>query len=205
MPCNGILRTSTKKNDILCTASKLFSEHGFWDTSIQDISKATGVADGTIFYHFKSKEELFLAVLTKFKDELVGALKKHLKGEEFADGMAMLEGLVVLYLSQTHKMEERFLLLHRHHYYQIAENNPQYWQQLEELYSSLIALFQQAIERGQQDGSIGPVHAKNQATLIFTLVDGLVRMDTYRLYKTEPLHDELLASCRRMLQTTITS
>ncbi len=194
-------KISTKKEAILKEATKLFSEHGFWDTSIHDISQATGVADGTIFYHFHSKEELFLAVLIKFKEELVGSFADYLKQHQFPTGLDMLEGAISFYLAQTKKMEERFLLLHRHHYYQIAEENTQCWQQLEEIYSSLIDIFEQAILHGQKDGSIRPVNATKKALLIFTLVDGLVRLNTYKLYQADALYAELIESCRSMLQT----
>ena len=39
-----------------------------------------------------------------------------------------------------------------------------------------------------------------KALLIFTLVDGLVRLDTYNLYRAGPLYNELIDSCRTMLE-----
>jgi TetR/AcrR family fatty acid metabolism transcriptional regulator len=193
-------RPSSKKEAILQVATKLFSEHGYWDTSVNDISKATGVAEGTIFYHFQSKEDLFLAVLQKFKEEFIGKFKQYLDENEFSTGLEMVEGAISFYLYQASMMEERFLLLHRHHYYQIAPNNPKCWQHLEEIYSSLISIFEQAIIRGQQDGSIRKVSANKKALLIFTLVDGLVRLDTYNLYKATSLYEELIESCRAWLK-----
>lgn len=193
-------RLHSKKEAILREATKLFSEHGYWDTSINDISQATGVADGTIFYHFHSKEELFLEVLENFKEEFIRSFTQHLENQEFSNGMAMVEGAISFYLSQTHKMEERFLLLHRHHYYQIAEDNPKCWNHLEELYSGLISIFEQAILVGQQDRSIKTVNASKKALLIFTLVDGLVRFNTYKLFRADAVYDDLIESCRSMLQ-----
>lgn len=195
-------RSPSKKDAILHEATRLFSEHGYWDTSINDISRATGVADGTIFYHFRSKEELFLAVLRKFKEDLITSFSEYLKNKEFKNGLAMLEGVIAFYLSQTSKMEERFLLLHRHHYYQIAEDNPKCWEYLEEIYSGLISVFEQAIVRGQQDKSIRQVNPAKKALLIFTLVDGLVRLDSYKLYRAGTLYDDLIESCRSMLQSS---
>lgn len=194
------MRKSSKKGAILREATKLFSEHGFWDTSINDISRATGVADGTIFYHFQSKEDLFLAVLSNFKEELIGSFTRYLEEHSFDSGLDKLEGVISFYLHQTSKMEARFLLLHRHHYYQIASENPKCWQYLEEIYSSLIQFFEEAIVMGQQDRSIAEVSAKKKALLIFTLVDGLVRLDSYKLCRATTLYDELIASCRGMLQ-----
>ena len=58
----------TKKQAILEAATRLFSVKGFKDTSMAELSKMIGVAQGTIFYHFKNKEELFLAVLERTKE-----------------------------------------------------------------------------------------------------------------------------------------
>ncbi len=193
-------RTQSKKEAILQAASKFFSERGYWDTSVSDISKATGVAEGTIFYHFQTKEDLFLAVLQRFKEDFVGNIKQHLQENEFATGMEMVEGAIAFYLHQANVMEERFLLLHRHHYYQIAPENPKCWQYLEEIYSGLISIFEQAIIRGMEDGSIRQVSPNKKALLIFTLIDGLVRLDTYNLYQATSLYEEVIDSCRCWLR-----
>jgi AcrR family transcriptional regulator len=42
----------TKKDDILEAANLLFARKGFKDTSMAEVSKLTGAAEGTIFYHF---------------------------------------------------------------------------------------------------------------------------------------------------------
>ena len=193
-------RTQTKKEAILQAASKFFSERGYWDTSVSDISKATGVAEGTIFYHFQTKEDLFLAVLKRFKEDFVGNIKQHLQENIRDSGIAMVEGAIAFYLHQANVMEERFLLLHRHHYYQIAPENPKCWQYLEEIYSGLISIFEQAIIRGMEDGSIRQVSPNKKALLIFTLIDGLVRLDTYNLYQATSLYEEVIDSCRCWLR-----
>lgn len=194
--------STSKKKALLAEATRLFSEHGFWDTSINDIAKATGVADGTIFYHFSSKEALFIAVLKNFKENLIGRFNQHLAEQSFSNGLEMVEAAIHFYLDQTKRSQGRFLLLHRHHYYQIADENPKCWQQLEETYSGLISIFELAIVRGQQDHSIGNVSARNKAQLLFTLVDGLVRLDSYNLFQANSLHDELIDSCRSILKPT---
>ena len=38
---------------------KLFAEKGYDATSVDDITQAVGVAKGTLYYHFSSKEEIF--------------------------------------------------------------------------------------------------------------------------------------------------
>ena len=64
-----------KKNIILEAAARLFSEKGFRETPMAEISKITGAAEGTIFYHFKNKEELFVAILEDFKKHVIEEFK----------------------------------------------------------------------------------------------------------------------------------
>ena len=51
------------KNRIISESLKLFSLKGFLSTSLDDILKASGSSKGGFYNHFKSKEELFYAVL----------------------------------------------------------------------------------------------------------------------------------------------
>jgi len=47
------------KRKIFETSMKLFAEKGYDATSIEDITTTVGVAKGTLYYHFSSKEEIF--------------------------------------------------------------------------------------------------------------------------------------------------
>jgi len=47
------------KRKIFETSLKLFSEKGYDATSIEEITATVGVAKGTLYYHFSSKEEIF--------------------------------------------------------------------------------------------------------------------------------------------------
>ena len=47
------------KRKIFETSMKLFAEKGYDATSIEDITETVGVAKGTLYYHFTSKEEIF--------------------------------------------------------------------------------------------------------------------------------------------------
>ncbi len=59
-----------KKNDILVAALKLFVEHGFHGTPTSKIAQEAGVANGTIFHYYKTKEELIIALYVDIKTRL---------------------------------------------------------------------------------------------------------------------------------------
>ncbi len=194
-----------KKNLILEGAAKLFSEKGFRETPMTEISKATGAAEGTIFYHFKNKEELFVAILEDFKKNIIEEFKNYEGQTEFKTGLEMLEGVISFYFHLAATMEDRFLLLHRHDLYELAEVNPVCRAHLEEIFTYFLDLIEQAVSRGQKDGSVREAHARKMAWIIFSMVDGLVRFNTFRLYEAGALYNDLIESCRRMLQNPVLS
>lgn len=53
-----------KQKKILSAATEMFAEKGFAATSTNEIAKKAGVAEGTIFRHYKTKKELLLSIVT---------------------------------------------------------------------------------------------------------------------------------------------
>lgn len=58
------------KVDIFTNARELFSSKGFKDTSVSDITKKTGIAVGSFYNFYKSKEEVFLDVFIAESEKL---------------------------------------------------------------------------------------------------------------------------------------
>jgi len=59
---------------ILETAKNLFVTKGYHGMSMREISDALGVSKAALYYHFEDKEELFLAILKTYLDEMSRAL-----------------------------------------------------------------------------------------------------------------------------------
>lgn len=55
-----------RKTEILDTAEHLFITKGYGKTTINDILKEIGIAKGTFYYYFKSKEEVMNAIVLRF-------------------------------------------------------------------------------------------------------------------------------------------
>jgi AcrR family transcriptional regulator len=190
----------SKKQIILQAAARLFSERGFKETPMAELSKLSGAAEGTIFYHFKNKEELFVAILEDMRKTITEEYERYVREKEFQDGLEMVEGALLFYLQLASQLDDRFLLLHRHDPYELAEVNRDCRRHLEAIYNCFVDIFERAVIRGQQDGSITEMPPRKAAMLLFTMVDGLVRFETYNLYDAGALYRELIESCRRMLQ-----
>lgn len=59
-------KMTEKQQKIVETAIQMFADKGYASTSTAEIAKAAGVAEGTIFRHFGSKENLLLSVILPF-------------------------------------------------------------------------------------------------------------------------------------------
>lgn len=66
-----IKEAGERKNEILDAAEKLFGTKGFDGTSTTDILNEVGIARGTLYYHFKSKEEILDAMIARMTGNLV--------------------------------------------------------------------------------------------------------------------------------------
>lgn len=63
-----------RRQVIVATSAKLFADNGFDRTSIRDIASAAGILSGSLYYYFKSKEEIFLEVHTQGMEKLTEAV-----------------------------------------------------------------------------------------------------------------------------------
>jgi AcrR family transcriptional regulator len=68
---SGESRAQDSRDEILRAATDLFATRGFHETSMAEVARAAGVSKALIFWHFKSKEELFVAVLGKLLEPYV--------------------------------------------------------------------------------------------------------------------------------------
>jgi AcrR family transcriptional regulator len=189
----------SKRNAILSAATRLFSRNGFQGTAMAELSAVTGAATGTIFHHFKNKEDLFLQVLQDVKVSILEQFRQHQERRPNQTGMAMVTDAVSFYLHLAGTMEDQFLILHRHFPYQMAETSPVCRSHLEAIYMCLLDIFEEGIDRGLIDGSVAVDDARKTAMVLFAMVDGIVRLNTYRIYDAGTLYDSLMTACRRLL------
>ena len=62
------------REKILLTAKSLFIQQGYHGLAMRQISEAVGVSKAALYYHFKDKEELFLAILDIYLNEIESAI-----------------------------------------------------------------------------------------------------------------------------------
>ena len=66
-----VKEAAERRNEILDVAERLFCTKGYDQTSTNDILSEIGIARGTLYYHFSSKEDILDAMIDRILDEIV--------------------------------------------------------------------------------------------------------------------------------------
>ena len=163
---------TNRRDELLRVSAKLFREKGFDGTSIRDISGAAGMHSGSPFYHFKTKQDILLAVME----------------QGLAEGLRRLEQAI----AQPGNAEQRFLRMIRAQLGTILEEGNDFipvllydWRSLTDanrrriiaLHDRYDALWQPVIDELKRAG-----HMPGDAQLVRLLVLGAVNW-TGRWYR----------------------
>ena len=68
-----------KRDKILLAAQELFSERGYHETTVEEIAKLAGIAKGTVYIYFDSKEQLFKEVIKSGFKELTRIVEEKIE------------------------------------------------------------------------------------------------------------------------------
>jgi TetR/AcrR family fatty acid metabolism transcriptional regulator len=82
---------ATYRQAVLDAAERLFARAGYHDTKMADLAAEAGVAVGTLYKHFKSKEEVFAQLTARNREQLVELLQET---RQVADPVARLQTIV---------------------------------------------------------------------------------------------------------------
>jgi AcrR family transcriptional regulator len=100
---------SDKRDEIIRAAMELIAEHGFHGAPMAIVAKRAGVAAGTIYRYFESKEVLIKAVHASLEKEILAALTEDFPAEKSAHQRFLHIGRKIVEYFITSPMEFRFI------------------------------------------------------------------------------------------------
>lgn len=62
---------SDRRRELVLTAGRLFCKHGYERTTVRELARAVGLQSGSLFHHFRSKEEILVAVMNNGIQEVL--------------------------------------------------------------------------------------------------------------------------------------
>ncbi len=98
-----ILKQSNRRKEIVAIAARLFKENSFDRTTVRMLAAATGLKSGSLFHHFKDKEEMLVAVIESGLKKSIDTIQLRTTGIEDIDKklLAAIQGHLTSFLSPT--------------------------------------------------------------------------------------------------------
>ncbi len=145
----------------MAAATRMFAERGVSATSVADIVRAAGVAQGTFYLYFDTKDDVILAVVGEVAEQMLAAISTEL-GDP---GLSPAERLgsfsrVLTSLSQDSSLTDVADFIHR------PENERLHDRFAEAFLPRLVPLIEQTIADGVADGSFDVPDARAAAWFI---------------------------------------
>ena len=136
-----VKEAAERRNEILDVAERLFCTNGYDNTSTNDILAEIGIARGTLYYHFKSKEDILDAMIARLLDETIR------KAEKIAldESVPVLERLTKTVLASNVDTKTGDMILEQVHK---PQNALMHVKMQEILISRLVPLFVKIVEDG---------------------------------------------------------
>ena len=150
------------KRKIFETSMKLFAEKGYDATSIEEITSVVGVAKGTLYYHFSSKEEIFNSLVEEGMKLLKNSIE--IKTSKCETTIDKLKAISIIQLKTIYKYENIITIVLSQMFGTGSRNVF-----CREKVIEYINVIQKIIEEGLEKGDIRECNSSVMAAQIFSL------------------------------------
>ena len=155
--------------EILNVAEPLFYSKGYQETSISDIVTNMGVAHGTIYYYFKSKEEILEALLERYLLNVVSEVKTKIRTDNITPPCKIQLIIQILIKSMYRDKRLSFEFLYNDRTIHFLDKFARQGKQV------MYPLFLEAIEEGNQKKYFQTAHPQAAVNLIHALLESLIK------------------------------
>ena len=170
MLANAQSTNTPARDQVLATALRLFTERGYFNTSVQDVVRDSGVSTGSIYHHFKDKEgiakALYDSLVVRMGTAIADIQKQHKSPHDQC--RAVIEHL--FHMTETEPEIMAFMLYAKHREFMpdkapICSSKP--FEQMRNM-----------VKEGMDSGILVPMDPLVAATAVF---GGALRMINLRL------------------------
>ena len=178
-----------KREAILRAAIRVFAHNGYFNSKVADIASEAGVADGTVYLYFKSKEEILHSIFDRSVDEAVAEAKKQLAA--ISDARDKLRQIAFLHLERLGADRDLAVV------FQVElRGSTKFMEEFSAAgFAEYLELIRSTFEEGQRTGVFrADLNAKVVAKILFGALDEMATnwILSKRRYKLAPMADQVL-------------
>lgn len=164
-------KIADRRDQILEVALKEFAANGYHKTKVSDIVRAAGVAQGTFYWYFKSKEAIALEIINNGQAELL---------EVVSQGYRESKGTVQEVVKSSAKLFEDFFIFSEQNKYFMElllkgiETEESVHVAIVETRQKLEKAFQNNIQRATELGILPKKDPVMQSAMLVSLIEGML-------------------------------
>jgi TetR/AcrR family transcriptional regulator, fatty acid metabolism regulator protein len=178
-----------KREAILRAATRVFARNGYFNSKVADIASAAGVADGTVYLYFKSKEEILHSIFDRTMEETIAEGRQQLSA--ITDPREKLRRIAQLHLERMSTDRDLAVV------FQVElRGSTKFMEEFSAAgFAEYLGLIKAVIVEGQAAGVFRPeLNAKVIAKIFFGALDEMATnwILSKRRYKLAPLAEQVL-------------
>jgi TetR/AcrR family fatty acid metabolism transcriptional regulator len=183
------LPVNDKRAAILRAAIGVFAHNGYFNSKVADIAREAGVADGTVYLYFKSKEEILHSIFDRSMEEAIAEGRKQLA--EITDAREKLRRIALMHLERLGADRDLAVV------FQVElRGSTKFMQEFSAAgFAEYLGLIRATFEEGQHTGVFRPeLNAKVMAKILFGALDEMATnwILSKRRYKLAAMADQVL-------------
>jgi TetR/AcrR family fatty acid metabolism transcriptional regulator len=178
-----------KREAILKAATRVFAQNGFFNAQVADVAKAAGVAAGTVYLYFRSKDDLLVSLFERTMKEAIAAGRAALIGA--TDPRERLKRIARLHLERLGRDRDLAVV------FQVElRQSTKFMERFSSSYlREYLGIIREAVEAGQTAGLFrADVSATTAAKILFGALDEMATnwMLSRRRYSLEADADAVI-------------
>jgi AcrR family transcriptional regulator len=184
-----------RRNQILDSAIKVFTRKGFANARMDDVAAESGLSKGLLYWYFKSKEEVIIAIA-----DLLFGVEFHQMEKLSSDGrtaQACLEKFLDLFIDDLRGILKVAPVIYE--FYALAFRNAIVRRAMQRYLQRFLAFMEPVIRRGMEGGEFAPGDAREKAIAIGAALEGTMLLWAYAPKLFDP-EQQLRATMSVLLQ-----
>jgi len=178
-----------KREAISRAAIRVFAHNGYFNSKVADIAREAGVADGTVYLYFKSKEEILHSIFDRGVADALTAARAQIK--ELSDPREKLRRIALLHLERLGADRDLAVV------FQVElRGSTKFMEEFSAAgFAEYLELIRSTFEEGQRAGVFRRhLNAKVVAKILFGALDEMATnwILSKRRYKLAPMADKVL-------------
>ena len=178
-----------KREAILRAAITVFAHNGYFNSKVADIAREAGVADGTVYLYFKSKEEILHSIFDRSVDEALASAREEIRLID--DPRERLRRIALLHLERLGADRDLAVV------FQVElRGSTKFMEEFSAAgFAEYLTLIRTTFEEGQQAGVFrSDLNANVVAKIVFGALDEMATnwILSKRRYKLAPMADQVV-------------